>query len=529
MYSIRSPWYSNHMKWRRTHAALLGILLVVSAIMRFTNLNWDGGHQVHPDEALIVKGAMTIRFFSNMNPGFHDYNGLPMNLLRATSLVVSGLTRNQAYLETPQGMTLVGRAISAAASTLSVAFLYILAIQVFAPVFALIGATVFAFSPLLIQLAHFSTTDTLLVLFLILLTLALVAKRMTWAALALAAACATKNTGYIFSVLPALFILFSRNSWPKKIRDGMMLVSTSLVGFFFLSPHTFMDLSGYLDRSRYLSDIASGKLVFDWSVQFLGTTPMFFLTQTIVALGPLAIVGPIGLLLLLRKSAPLRAIALWTLGLAIALSMAFLKFIRYSAPLAVGYALGYAYLFVLFKRSRLIQGALLFFAVVQMLWGILFFSLYLSPHTTFQAAAWMATHIPDNVTILYEDWNSIIRYDLPPLSGKNIHLTSFNFYSFPDDEEKIKKLTNILPTVDYIIFDSPKVRNTIVRLKDRYSLTARFYLSLESGKLGFTRIGTFSSYPKLGSLEIPDDTVEETFYVFDHPTVTIYKKNSTTQ
>jgi len=111
--------------------ALFISIVGIAAILRFTNLNWDDGNRIHPDEALIVNGAMKVRFFSDINPEFHDYNGLSVYVLRAVTQVVSALTHDGSYLLTPEGVTIIGRYISAFASTLTVVLIYILTLQFF--------------------------------------------------------------------------------------------------------------------------------------------------------------------------------------------------------------------------------------------------------------------------------------------------------------------------------------------------------------------------------------------------------------
>ena len=60
--------------------------------------------------------------------------------------------------------------------------------------------------------------------------------------------------------------------------------------------------------------------------------------------------------------------------------------------------------------------------------------------------------------------------------------------------------------------------------------TASFYDKLFNGKLGFKQIKTVHSYPKLSlfgfKIEFPDETAEETWSVFDHPVIRVFKKNA---
>ncbi|MFA6446527.1 MAG: DUF192 domain-containing protein, partial [Candidatus Paceibacterota bacterium] len=68
-------------------------------------------------------------------------------------------------------------------------------------------------------------------------------------------------------------------------------------------------------------------------------------------------------------------------------------------------------------------------------------------------------------------------------------------------------------------------------LEKTYPLLNSYYSDLFSGRLGFEKIAEFSSFPKISFmgktlLEFPDEDAEETWTVFDHPVIRIFKKNS---
>jgi len=67
-----------------------------------------------------------------------------------------------------------------------------------------------------------------------------------------------------------------------------------------------------------------------------------------------------------------------------------------------------------------------------------------------------------------------------------------------------------------------------MRFPDKYPLTSRYYELLFSGKLGFSEIKIFHPFPTFQisnfKFQIDDERSEETFTVFDHPTIRIYKK-----
>lgn len=516
------------MKSRFFHIVILVILVLSSVLFRFTNLNWDSGNRIHPDEALIVNSAQSIQWFDNLNPKFHDYNGFSVYLLSAASILT-----HQTSIE---DMTIVGRYISAFVSTASVVLLYILATKLFPPFIALATTAAFGFSPLLIQLAHFYTTDSILIFLLVLLLYRMNSyskkpsiKNLVFLSIPLGLSIATKNTGYLFIPLPLMMLLFSKQSINQKRAHTTLLTATTIAIFFLASPYSFLDFSGYVSRSRYLSDVVSGKLSFDWTVQFLETTPWYWLLQTIYAFGPLAIVGPIGIGLLMKNQKQekrrsfILPVGLWTIGFMIFLSMTYLKFIRYNAPLAPLYALGLGYLLLKFTKQPIIVLLIHTLIIIQVIYGTMFFSIYTTPHTSLKAAEWITINIPNTSNILREEWNNIIRYEKGPFLKKNFSVDSLNFYTL-SDKNKIDTIIEKILANDYIILDSPKVRNTMRRLSNRYPYSAAFYDLLENGALGFVKVAEFNSYPRIAIIALNDEKAEETFTIFDHPTVHIYKK-----
>lgn len=500
-------------------------IVILGAIFRFTNLNWDGGGRLHPDEALIVNGALSIQFFQNLYPGYHDYSGLSAYILRLFSPGIDNLIQ----------LTLAGRFLSALFSTLTIPLVFFLGKKLWNKEIGMLAALLLSFTPLSVQLAHFYTTESILVFLFTLLLLSVISFWQHPSTRLIAAVgitsgllLATKNTSYLF--LPIPFFALSMNKKIPMVRALLLFLIIAAFAFVLASPYSFLDISGYIARSRYLSDVVNGKLLMDWTMQFQQTSGIFWIRNMLVGIGVSALYGIISILATLlhwsktKTATPAHIFAWWSLGFIIFLSVTYLKFIRYSAPLIPVFALFAGKLLYDLSTTRLGKILLSTTILVQIVWAVMCFHIYLMPHPARTAATWIAQHIPPKSTILREEWNSIIHFDVSPLADRRYSLPMFNFYTLPDTQEKTDRLTSLLATSDYIILESPKIKNTILRQKNQYPFAHVYYQQLEMETLGFIRVAQFSSHPQLGPLIINDEKTEETWYAFDHPTVTIYKK-----
>ena len=523
---------THSLRFLRTHGTLL-FLLLVGFFLRSVSPDWDNGARIHPDEALIVDGALSLRFFSQLFPGFHDYNGLSVYLLAVWGKLMTVITGNLFWSTTSEGLTVAGRLLSAIIATLAVIPLYKTGKLLWSKEAGLMAAWLLIFTPLMIQLAHFYTTENILLFLVTMLLYATVLftkRHHSLSVLSMGAVMglllATKNTAYLLFPLPLLAIGTVKITRQHKAVLFAIFFATTAIVFFAFSPYSFLDAEGYLTRSRYLSDVVSGKLPMDWTIQFAETTAVFWLYTLPRALGVPFFIGSAGLLVYLfqkHNNPVLRTITLSSLGVMVFLAITYLKFTRYVTPLIPTLCLFTAALFSRIKTAAAGRLTVVTLLIAQLLLGSMYASIYFSPHTSVTATDWIQKNIPSASEILIEEWNSIIRFSHPSFAPFRYRITSLNFYA-PDTPQKKQVISDALHKTDYIILESPKVKNTVIRLQNRYPDTAKFYTDLASGALGFTKIAEFSSYPRLGSWKLSDEFTEETFTVFDHPTIRIYRK-----
>jgi len=202
-------------------------------------------------------------------------------------------------------------------------------------------------------------------------------------------------------------------------------------------------------------------------------------------------------------------------------------------------------------------GRVAFFILVvggTLLWALSFTSVYRRSHTRIAASRWIFQNIPVGSVLATEhwDWAPPLRVDgKDPFGGMYRGLSTSSDGTLQlyhnDTLEKRESLLKWLDEADYIIIGSNRLYASIVRLPTRYPLTIAYYRALFRGELGFELIADFTSYPALGPFQFPDTEepfpvpqaryqyraapisvllppAEETFSVYDHPRVLIFRK-----
>lgn len=215
----------------------------------------------------------------------------------------------------------------------------------------------------------------------------------------------------------------------------------------------------------------------------------------------------------------------------------FAKWTRFMTPTLPFFALFAAYLISKFENYKfrnfhidnLIIGSILFISALP---GIAYLSVYVKPDSRIQATQWIYRNIPDNSYILSETANVVdIPLGLPQENIFNPHryeVISFDFYNLDGSPLLFQQLLTHLSSASYIFIPSRRIFANYPRLPKEFPLVTKYYQLLFSGRLGFEKVGEISSYPglNLGPLrwQFPDENAEETFTVFDHPVIRIYKK-----
>ncbi len=483
----------------------LAITIFLGAAVRFTNLNWDSYQAFHPDERNISWAVTRIRFFSQMNPQFFAYGGLPIYLYRAIGELVVAITKDTNWLFDWGHIALIGRYVSATLSSISIFLIFLVAKRLFSRPVGLIAAILLSFSPWAIREAHFATTETMLVFFLLLLLI--FSQRVMVSGVILALAAAAKTTGLLFALVAPL------RSLP-----------IAAIVFLIFSPYTILDWQHFKESMDYETGVALGSFPVPYTLQFLGTPPYFYQIKTMLwQSGPFVIPGLIGLLFLFKKT----TFVIFPIIYFFWEGSWFAKFARYNVPLLPFLTISAAWLLVLlYKRFRLAGAACIASVTgLSIFWGLANWTIYLHPQTRVEASRWIIKNIPATATIYTEHWNDGLPVWLPGDPTVAYKRELLNVYD-ADTEEKKQIITKQLEKGDYIILSTRRIWGTMPKLTDRYPFTSELYRKLLNGESDYKEIATFTSYPSLFGITVNDDTAEESIQVFDHPKVRIFQKNA---
>ena len=218
-------------------------------------------------------------------------------------------------------------------------------------------------------------------------------------------------------------------------------------------------------------------------------------------------------------------------------SIQFVKAMRYILPIYPTMALVAAYGLVRLwdavgtaRRSRWLaalgRGLVVGVVLATALWALAFTSIYTRPVTRITASRWVYDNIPPGSTISYELWDDPVPMNVDGRLASDDYVMIRMEPYWEDVPEKREALLQWLDQTEYIILSSNRLYGSIPRLPQRYPMTTRYYQMLFSGELGYEQIAEFTSRPGLLGLEFVDDNADESFTVYDHPKVTIFRKTA---
>jgi len=540
---------------------VLILIIFLAFSVRIYGLNWDQNQHLHPDERFLTMVIERLRWPVSLNQYFqtresplNPHNiGYPFFVYGLWPLLLTKLVAAPLQLLNYNGITLTGRALSALFDIATVVLVFLLAQKVFASKkIALLSAFFYALAVLPIQLSHFLAVDTFLTFFLILsLYLLIKSSHPIFIGVSFALAVACKISALIFTPVIFLGFLFNRR---HLLRSNIYFLISVFCVLRLSYPYLFTGWHlnpALLDNWRQLKqfDIPGA---FPPGLQWIGTTPYLFPLANLLLWGlglPLGIFSLLGLFKSTKSlfkpnlNKFIIILVIWVFLCFGYQGIQFAKPLRYFYPVYPVLVI-FAAVFISCLRNRLFSVLCILLSVI---WPLAFMSIYTRPHSRVTASAWIYQHIPPGSTISCEHWD-----DCLPLGGmfsyRGVELPLYN----PDIPEKLPDLYAKLAQVDYLILSSNRLYGSIPSHPDRYPLTTEFYRRLFTGQAGFTKVAEFTSRPNLplpfihlcltpsdvsyGYLSAPlqdcplpgisfvDDYADESWTVYDHPKVIIFKK-----
>ncbi len=548
------------MRKKPSHYQIFILLLLVGAtITRLFGINWDQGYYLHPDERMIFLVAhrlawpqSLIEFFqtqSPLNPKFFAYGSWPIYLLRG-SFSLTGLLRPDlaAYSES----YLVGRTLSVLFDLGTIIFLIKIGQQLGGnKKTAFWSGLFYALAVLPVQLAHFYTVDTLLTFFIvgtIFFSYQFIdqpnKKPLIWSGIFFGMALASKISALPFGLIILGACLLANRSTPKinwkKIITNLIGVSlTTTFTFILLSPYALIDAGTFISQIKEQQAMTKDPFIFPYTLQYVFTPAYWYQLKNyfLWGAGPfLAGASWLAWLLLagqtLKKPQSLKnqKVAL-LLGVSLIYFLIIgqfgIKFMRYLLPLYPLMALLTA---LFFSKQKSWTRWLI--SLPSLVWLLAFLSIYNKPHSRIEASAWINQNIPPGSTIAVEHWDD----RLPLFGQENYQFETLELYQ-PESFTKWEKIDYQLKQADYLIIASHRLYRPLSRLSDCahlptskcYPQTAQYYQKLFSDQLSFNEVAHFHHQPtiNLGSknLVINDFGADESFTVYDHPPIMIFKKS----
>jgi hypothetical protein len=524
--------------------------LIVGGWLRFTNLNWDDGLWFNPDEYKFTTAAREVSFFRQFDPNLQAYGIGPIYMTRAIGDTLRLITGDQKWTTDAPHVTVIGRTLAAIASCMTIFFVYLIGLSLSSLLTASMAAWLVATSPLLVQYAHFHVPESLLTMWgviILFISLQLFHKKNVWfcagLGMLLGAAIATKITAASLFVIPLMALLGShrwgKTSLKKPLGYALYIGLSSMVTYLGISAITVINWQGFLDSFTFESTVATGAQPIFYTFQFLHTLPyLYHFRQFPTTMGIVpTILVVVGFLYVTIKAwrhrhHTLLLLTIWPLLYMAYTGMWYAKFVRYFLPvypfLYLTAALGVTDLIRRMGHRRRWLNVILILTLVigSALPGFAFRAIYTRPQTRIAAYDWIMQHVPAGSVITTDDFSEVLPDMDPPNEAYPYTVRSIPIL-MEDNQDKLAALVYYLATSDVFIVGTRRQSGVALSHPTEFPRLSAFYRNLFSGSLGYTPIATFTSYPTLTigkhHIPFPDEAVEETFQVFDHPTVKIFQ------
>ncbi|MCO5175592.1 MAG: DUF2298 domain-containing protein [Thermomicrobiales bacterium] len=545
--------------------ALLATFLL-AALLRIYGMNWDQGLYLHPDERFIAivsservdlpklsdLGALFDPATSPINPRRDGPDGNPLSFAYGTLPVyvqsvaswAINLVADDDY-QSYQDIYRVGRPLTVLVDMTTLLVVYLLARRLAGRYAGLIAAMLYGTAVLPIQLSHFFTVDTWLTLFVtttLYFAIRFADKRTIGRAVALGVpvGCAFATKASVAALLLPLAVV-GLSELVRAIDRRVVLGQLALAGLVALAVFTVFEPYAIVRSGPFFKDISTqadivrGHFDVPFTRQFIGLTPGLYEARNLFLYG----LGPAFLLAGLvaiawaarhgwrRRDLTYVVLLSWVAGYGLTIFLTEARFMRYSLPMIpvlavlIGAMLGRP----LPARSRLPRAlATATILIVTAIWGFGFVSIYSHENSRIAASRWMYENIPSGSAISVETWDDALPLPYPGAPQNTFTTVSFDMYGDLPPDDKVAQIAGYLQSVDYVVLSSDRLTQSVDNEPWRYAVQIDYYRRLDAGQLGFQLVYEGVVDPQLFGLRLNDARADESFTVYDHPHVRIYRK-----
>ncbi len=521
---------------RRFRALLLGLALLALAL-RLHGLGWDSWHHFHPDERRVAEAVATISFSPlQLDPRFYAYGSFPMYVTRvavaAAKVVYPGLGEYDLAIR-------VGRGLSALWGAATVLLLGLLGRRLYGEAVGLLAAALLAVTVTHLQNCHFATNDVPLA-FLVLAALALLLRAVEgssagrWAAAGAVTglAVATKISALPLALPMAIGLglyAFRTGSPRAALRAAAVTAAAVAAAFALAEPYALFSWQRFtadvLEQSRMVRQAG----LYPYTHQYSGAPRLLYEVRELVlwGMGPLlGVTALAGLVqrLTRRTRASEWLLLAWVIPF-LALNASFeIKYPRYLLPLVPLLCLWGAVLLARLaargRRGRALRTLVLGGTAV---YALAFAAISTREHTVRQASRWFHEHVPAGTRVAIQEWDEGFPFHLPGRDPARYTVVQLPLYE-AESEAKVRRLAAELAAADVVVLQTRRLVGSVTRAEATYPITARFFRLLYAGDLGFRLERAFTSRPGLFGLELPSELADESFSVYDHPKVVVFRK-----
>ncbi len=368
----------------------------------------------------------------------------------------------------------------------------------------------------------------------------------------------------------------------RILYDSIFIIVITAITFMLFEPYAFIDFKTFWEQNMQQYQMTHYAFTFPYTLQYVGKIPYWYelkniflwglgpLLTTLSFLGTLYVSFRSVVILVSEKRAhpesdsgqarmtigssrQARTIIIlsffWTYFFVVGgFAIGFMRYLLPLYPLFCLFGAFLSYQLFLMLKSYLLNHKSFFiilnslFIILLLAWPFSFLHIYTKPNTRVLASEWINKNILPGKTIALEHWDD----GLPLYGIEKYHVLTLPLYD-PDTPQKWTGINKQLIQTDYIIIASNRLYTPLMKLTNCeklppgrcYKETAQYYKKLFAGTLGFKKVAEFSIFPSLEiacppmlgfcrrgnwKLEIRDEIADESFTVYDHPKVIIFKR-----